>query len=175
MLFVDIAIVGKESIKIKGKQASFVIDPVAGMSKVGGDAIILLGGGEGIDVSRVTDSRIILAGPGSYEVGGVKILGTKTIKGTIYKMTMDGITTIIGSSAEVKTEGFNACQVLIVDTTDEFSESFVTALEPKITILYGEKKNEAAKTLGVENVSVVSKLTVAKDKLPDEMETVVLG
>lgn len=171
----DIAIFGNQSIKIKGKHATFVVDPTKEMPKTVSDAIIILNSNDNIDVERVTDFRIIISGPGGYEVGGVKISGTKTPAGTLYKFSMDNINIILGSATEEKIEGFNACEVAIINTNSDFNESFVTTLEPKMSILYGDKKNESAKALGAENVSLVSKITVAKDKLPEKMEIVVLG
>ena len=171
----DISIVGGNSIKLKGKQATFVVDPVEKMPKTSADAIILLNGSRNIDVGRVTDYRIIIDGPGGYEVGGVKISGTKTSKETLYKLSIDNISIILGSAADAKMEGFNVCQIAVVNTTENFNESFVTALEPKMTILYGDKKTESAKTLGAESVVLVSKITITRDKLPGKMEIVVLG
>jgi len=172
---VDIAIVGENSLKLKSKEATFVVDPAKGMPKTSADAVILLSESNNVDLSRVTDSRIIIAGPGSYEVGGVKISGLKTPKGIIYKLLLDDIITILGSSTDAKTEGYDACQVAVVSTANDFSESYVTALEPKITVLYGDKKVESAKKWGAESVSLVSKVTILKDKLPEKMEIVVLG
>lgn len=171
----DISIVGKNSIKLKGKNIIFIVDPTRAIPKTSGDAIALLNGYENIDISRVTDSRIIINGAGGYEIGGAKISGTTTPKGTLYKMSIDGLTVILGRAAETKAEGFSSCQVLVINTDSEFSESFVTALEPKIAVLYGDSKAEAAKTLGAENVPSVSKITVTKDKLPEKMEITVLG
>ena len=170
----DIAIVGKNSIKIKGKQVAFIVDPAKDMPKVSGDAIILLGNSADIDFSRVTDSRIIISGPGGYEVGGVKISGTKTSRGTLYKFSIDETSIILGTATDVKTEGFDVCQVAVVNTSNDFNESFVTALEPKITVLYGEKATESAKTLGAESVVPTTKIAIAQDKLPEKMEVVVL-
>ncbi|MBF8249402.1 MAG: Zn-dependent hydrolase [Candidatus Levybacteria bacterium] len=171
----DIAIVGNQSIKIKGKQVTFVVDPAKETPKMPADAIILLNGSGNIDVSRVTESRIVIDGPGGYEVGGAKISGTKTSKGILYRLSIEGISVVLGSAMEVKMEGFDVCDVAVINTNNDFNEAFVTALEPKMTVLYGDKKTEAAKTLGAESVSPVSKITVAKDKLPEKMEIVVLG
>lgn len=171
----DIAILGNQSIKIKGKQVTFIVDPTKEMPKTPADAIIILNNSDNIDVERVTDFRIIISGPGGYEVGGAKISGTKTSAGTLYKFSMDNMNIILGSATEEKIEGFNACEVAIIDTNNDFNESFVTALEPKMSILYGDKKNESARTLGAENVTLVSKITIAKDKLPEKMEIVALG
>ncbi len=172
---VDISFVGKQSIRLKGKSITFIVDPTRKMSKTSADAIILLNGSDNVDVSRVTDSRIIIDGPGGYEVGGAKMSGTTTSKGTLYRLSIDDVSIIIGYATESKAEGFNSCQVLIVNADNDFNESFVTALEPKITVLYGDKKNESAKTLGLENITSTSKILVVKDKLPEKMEIVVLG
>lgn len=171
----DISIIDSNTVKLKSRQAAFIVDPSKQMPKTSADAIILLDGKENIDVARVTDSRIIISGPGEYEVGGVKISGIKTPKGTIYRFSIDEISVILGYAIEAKTEGFNACQIAIVNTNSDFSESFVTALEPKMTVLYGEKKLESAKALGKESVIPVSKISISKDKLPMEMEVAVLG
>lgn len=171
----DISIVGDQSIKLKGKQVTFIVDPVKEISKTPADAIILLNGSVDIDVTRVIDSRIIIDGPGGYEVGGAKISGTKTPLGTLYRLSIDGISIVLGSVTDAKIEGFSICQVAIVNTTNDFNEAFVAALESKITVLYGDKKVESAKTLGAENVVVVPKITITKDKLPEKMEIIVLG
>jgi hypothetical protein len=173
---VDIAILGENSLRLKGKKVAFVIDPEKGMPKTSADAVILLNdGNNNVDISRVTDSRIIIAGPGSYEVEGIKISGLKTPKGIVYRILIDDIITILGSSTDTKVEGYDVCQVAIINTTNDFSESYVTALEPKITVLYGDKKEESAKKLGAESVNMVPKVTILKDKLPEEMEIAVLG
>lgn len=171
----DIATVGGNSIKLKGKSVILVTDPAPSLPKTQADAIILLNGISNIDTSRVTDSRIIINGPGGYEVGGAKISGTATPKGVLYKLSIDGVSIILGKTTESKTEGFNECQVSIINTNGEFNESFVTGLESKITVLYGDKKIDAAKALGAESVIPVPKITITKDKLPEKMEIVVLG
>lgn len=174
----DISILGNQSIRIKGKKVTFIVDPMKDIPKTPADAIVLLNGINGknnIDMSRVTDSRIVIDGPGGYEVGGAKMSGILTPNGTLYRLSVDDIDMIIGNVTESKAEGFNSCQVLIVNANEGFSESFVTALEPKITVLYGDKKNESAKTLGLESITSTPKVTVVKDKLPEKMEIFILG
>jgi len=172
---VDISIIGKDSIKIKGKKVTFVINPAKGMPKTTADAIIVLDGASDLDLEKVAESRITIEGPGGYEIGGAKISGTQTPVGTLYKILLDDIIVLLGPAADVNKEGFNACQVAIVNTSSNFNESFVTAMEPKIVVLCGDKKVESAKALGAENTSLVSKISITKDKLPEKMEIVVLG
>jgi hypothetical protein len=172
---VDIVTLGKNSIRLKGKKVSFVVDPSKEMPKISSDAIILLNGSANIDTSRVTDWRIIITGAGGYEVGGAKISGSSTSKGILYKLFIDDVVVILGRAMDSKIEGFSTCQVAVVNTDSDFNESFVTTLEPKIAVLYGDKKVESAKALGAGSISLVSKITTAKDKLPEKMEVVALG
>lgn len=172
---VDISIVGKTSIKLKGKKASFIVDPSKEIPKTSSDAIILSNGYDNIDISRVTDSRITIEGAGGYEVGGAKISGTTTPKGTLYRISIDGIDIVVGRVVETKADGFNACQVAIVNASGDFNESSITSLEPKMAVLYGTSKTDAAKALGAESIGLVPKITIARDKLPEKMEVVVLG
>jgi hypothetical protein len=172
---VDISIVEKSSIKIKGKRAIFIVDPTKEMPKTPADAIIFLNGEDKAGVSKVADFRMIINGPGEYEVGGVKVSGLKTSKGIIYRLSVDGVTVVLGTATDTKMEGFSACEVMVVNTNNDFNESFVTALEPKTVVLYGDKGAESAKKLGAENVSSITKVTIAKDKLPEKMEVIVLG
>ncbi len=171
----DISIVGKNSIKIKGKKVTFVVDPSKEMPKTNADAIILLEGIANVDLSRVVDSRIVINGPGEYEVGGGKISAAKTPKGVLYYLSIDELHVIVGKPTESKIEGFSAAQVAVINVDSKINESFITSLESKITVLYGDKKEEEAKALGAESVSPVPKITITKDKLPEKMEIVVLN
>lgn len=171
----DISIIGRNSLRFKGKRVILVVDPTEQLPKTSADAVIFLNGKDGKSAAKVADYRVIIDGPGGYEVSGAKISGTRTSKGFFYRFLIDGINVFLGSGTDVKMEDFNACQVAIIDTSNDFNESFVTALEPKIAILYGDKKAESAKTLGAENASAISKITITKDKLPEKMEVVVLG
>jgi hypothetical protein len=172
---VDISILGPKSIKIKGKKTSFIIDPMKGIVKNSADAIVLLKGRMEIDLSRVADARIILEGPGSYEVNGTRVAGLKTPNGILYKFQVDDLTIILGYATDAKVEEFNTCQIAVVNTDANFSESFITAMEPKMTILYGDKASESAKTLGGEQVAPVSKISVTKDKFSEKMEIAILN
>lgn len=183
----DISIFDKTSIKIRFRYATFVVDPAERGTKVSSDAIILLNG-EGNLLSKAVDYRVIINGPGEYEINGVKVLGVRVDKGFVYSLASEGFLAILGRSGEISKisvkggspsvhkEEFNTeCQIAILNVDDEFNQSIIAALEPKVAILYGEKKESGAKVLGKANVSQIKKFTITKDKLPEEMEVVVLG
>jgi hypothetical protein len=172
---VDIAVLGKTSIKLKGKGASFVIDPSSTMPKTAADAIVLSGSHKDSDLSRVTDARIVIDGPGEFEAGGVKISGIKIPDGIIYRLLIDSVSVVVGRMDKYKGDASLESQVAVVNAGDDFNESALTSLDPKVVVLYGDSSNGNAKKLGAENVSFVSKVNITKDKLPDKMEVSVLG
>ncbi len=173
----DISILDNSSVKIRFKQTTFVVDPSADIAKISSDAIILLDRGNNLSLEAV-ERRIIINGPGEYELNGVKVLGVKVDKGFVYGISDDGFGTILGKTSEISKikEEFNTeCQIALLNVDDNLNQSIVTRFEPKIVVLYGANKENGAKVLGKVNVSPIKKFTVTKDKLPQETEVVALG
>lgn len=176
MVPMDITALSKNSIKIRGKSASFVVDPERGIQKTNADGIIRLKKNS-LDISRITDYRVILDGPGEYEVGGVKISALTIDSGFVYNMIIDGMWVILGDASGVSKikDTTLPCQAVILNVDTAFNSSFLTSLEPRLVVLYGDKKTDGAKMLGKVGVIQQSlKCSISKDKLPEEMEIVVL-
>ena len=171
----DISYLDKNSIKIRSKYAGFVVDPSSDGPKISSDAVILLN--RKCDLSKVVDYRIIINSPGEYEVKGEKVIGARVNDGLVYSLLFDGLAVTMGRTSDISKIKDNAyaCQMAILNVDDEFSSSIITNLEPKIVILYGENKENGVKILGKQNVLAAKKFTITKDKLPEEMEVVVLG
>lgn len=172
----DVSVINKNCIKIKGKKTAFIVDPEKDTPKTSADAVLLTRN-SGFDISRVSGSRVVLNGPGEYEVNGSKISAVATTEHIIYKLLIDNTTITLGRSVDFsKLDGnFTACEIVLLNACDEFSESSITSLEPKIVVLYGDKKTEKSKKLGENNIISVVKFSTTKDKLPEKMEVVVLG
>lgn len=170
----DISCINKNCIKLKGGKASFIIDPET--TAISADAILLTGS-LGANAFPVSDSRVVVGGPGEYEVSGSKISAVATPKCVIYKLSIDNMSVILGSVVDFsKLESvFSACDVVILNVDEDFNESFVTTLGPKIVVLYGDKKETGAKKLGAQNLSPIAKLSIVKDKLPEKMEVIILN
>lgn len=172
----DVVILGEHALKIRSKSVSFIVDPVKAISKINADAILRLGNNFNVDTSRVLDYRIIINGPGEYEVSGVKISVVKIEHGFVYSLFLDNTTVVLGKVSDIAKlqDNMPPCQIALLDA-DEDIKSIVAKLEPKITILYGEKKIEGAKELGQEGITPIQKFVTGKDRLPDETQVVVLG
>lgn len=174
-MFVDVYLLSKISIKIKGKNSSFLIDPTAQIEKVSADAIVFLKDIEDNQaIERVTDYRVIIKGAGEYEVAGTRILGIKSNGNFLYSFNIDNISVLVartcGLSQNQETGDYN---VLILNVDCDFKDTMVAGFSPQTIILFGEKAQEALKMLGG-SASKSQKFSIAADKLSLEMQVVLL-
>lgn len=159
----DIYWLGHSCFKIKGKNASVIIDPFdpefTGLKlpkEMSADLLLVTHQHRDHNfISPVTGSPLIISGPGEYEKLGVSVIGIGAfhdkekgaVKGvnTIYQITMDGISLVhLGDLGHVLTEsqlnGIDATDILMIPvgggpTIDiEDAAKVVAQLEPKIVI-----------------------------------------
>ncbi len=172
----DVTLLSENSIKIKGKKASLIVDPQAKTPKNTADIILSLKGE--IDPSRVDEYRLIIDDDGEYEVGSVKVTGqSKGDLGIFYNINIDNIQVIIAkvSTLEKLTDTGSEAEVAILNVDSVLNEAIVASLESKIIILYGEKVNEGIKALGKNDLVPTKKLSIVKEKLPEETQIVWLA
>lgn len=173
----DIAIVNENSIKIRGKHVGFIIDPPTSGPKISADGVIYLSNDLPVDVSRVEEYRVIIQCPGEYQVNGAMIAGIKADKEYVYKIALDDVQILVAKASGIsKLKGdIDSSEVLILNADSEIEAAVITNMEPRIVILYGEKKEETAKILGKSEIKKTEKATVSKEQLPEMLEVVVLG
>ncbi len=163
----EVALVGKDTLKIKGKKASLIVDPKGEIPKTPADAILLLNGE--VDPTRVEEYRVIINDEGEYEVGAIKITG---ISHGIYNLNVDNTQAILGKTSSIGklSDTSNEAQVAILNVDSELNEAIIASLEAKVVILYGEKANEGLKALGKHDLAATKKFNVAKE-LSEDSET----
>lgn len=172
----DVTLLSEGSLKIKGKKASLIVDPKAKTPKNTADMILVLQGE--IDPTRVEEYRLIIDDDGEYEVGSVKITGqSKDNLGILYNINVDNTQIVLGkvSTLEKLTDTANEADVAILNVDSVLNEAIVASLEAKTVILYGDKVSEGIKALGKNDLTPTKKLTIAKEKLPDETQIVWLA
>jgi len=171
----EVALLDKTSLRIKSKHTNFVVDPFEKLSKTSTDAVLILSG-DSVNLSKVTDYRVVIKSPGEYEVGGIKISAIDIDGSTVYGLTVDNVDVLLAKTSSVAkvSEKLKEYQVAIFNVDSEINQTVVTALEPRVVILYGEKAADAAKALGKEDAQVLQKFSAAEDKLPEEMQVVLL-
>jgi len=173
----DIAVLPQHAIRIRSKRATLVVNPVSLKSKVMADAVILLSGEKSVwNNDFIEGMKLVIQGPGDYEVGGIKIAGTFVDNGVIYVAHLDGIDMLIAKTNIVKkAKDIGECHVALLEADSLINEAAITALNVNVVAFYGEKKEENAKALGKEDNTSATKYSVTKEKLPTEMQVVTLG
>lgn len=172
----DITVLSPDCIKIKGKQASFIVDPGSLTVKNSGDAVILLkDSNETFNSSKIEGCRVIINGQGEYEVSSAKISGTRFNKDLFYKIQMDDLAIILAKAdlLEKIKDKISGNDVLVIYVNKEIDESVVAAIEPKIAVFYGSKSSEILQTLS-KDMQRSSKVSTTKDKLPEELGMILL-
>lgn len=171
----DITILNKNSLRIKSKTAALVIDPDSTTGKIEADAILSLTKSSDFSDRKIEGARIIINGAGEYEVGGIKITAMKAGNGLVANLDVEEVKVLLGKGTEIEKiqDKIEECDIVLVNSDEEFNYSILTALEPKVLVVYGEKKEDLRKSLGKEGVKV-SKYSTTSEKLPAEMEMVFL-
>ena len=183
----DIYFFGLTAVRIRGKKTAIVLDPFskekAGkrFEKTEADAILLTSKNTSTtSLDQIENYRVVIDGPGEYEVGGVSINGISMGNATIYAIKMDGIVLLhLGKHdkafSDSQIEKLPAADIVFTPASKEIADT-LAKLEPKIIIpMYEDGALESfLKEIGKDSIKPQSKLTVTREKLPAEMEVVVL-
>lgn len=175
----EVAIVGKNSLKIRSKTAGFAVSPTSDISKIEADVVLSLNENlDSINTSKVADFRLIISGPGEYEISGVKISSNKKDSGIVYKVNLDKMDVVLGKASTIAKllDDVDGSQVAIIEADELPTDKAITTLQANLVIFYGEKAQESAKMFkeGTEIVTV-GKFSMTSEKLPEEMQVVVLA
>lgn len=128
---------------------------------------------------KIQEAKLLIQSPGEFEIGGVKITGIRNKDFIIYSMSVDGVALLVSTTAGL--EGFDKkreCNIALLQATQQIQESGVktlTDLSTNMVVLYGENGQNSATVLGASTVTTAPKVTTTIDKLPQELEVVVLS
>lgn len=183
----DIYFYGLTAVRIRGKKTAVVIDPFSKektgkkFEKVETDAVLLTAKNSPMtSLDQIQNYRVVIDGPGEYEVGGVAIIGIGVSDSTVYALKMDGIVLLhLGkldiSLSDSQIDKLPAADIVFATVGNEMPD-IIAKLEPKIIIPMYETGALGGflKGIGKEGLKPQAKLTITREKLPGEMEVVVL-
>lgn len=169
----EISLLPKNALKIKGKKALLGVNALDKPTQFNG--VLLLKPTE--EIMPIIENTLMMFGAGDYEVSGIKISGIRGGEEIVYSISIDGIDTLIGSTealekAQHKLKEHN---IVIVVTSTEIDSAFVTGLSANTVLFYGEKAADVVKQFAKEGVRTESKYQVTAEKLPAEIETILLA
>src|SRR5258708_4155859 len=172
----EIAFLPQNSIKLKGKQKTLVIDPQFLKSKTVADASLFLDATAESAEALVEGNSLTIQGPGEYEIGGIKITGMKSGEQVVYVLAMDGLDILVAKESALPKlkDTLGEYHIVVLQATGIADQSLVAALNANVLAFYGEKKEEIEKAFGVDNPTPIGKYVAAKDKLPEDTQVVLL-
>ncbi|MCL5438732.1 MAG: hypothetical protein M1268_01945 [Patescibacteria group bacterium] len=174
----EIALISKDALKIKGKHASLALDPGPDLrTKTVVDAILLLDKNEENNFPKIEGQRVVISGPGSYEAGKIKISGISSGGDLMYSVRVDGIEMLLSKASAIKKiqDTERDYDIVVLNADSLIEESLITSLSPKTVVLYGEKSEEMSKAFGESSLEKVNRYQTTLEKLPKEMEIVLFG
>ncbi|HSW97522.1 MAG TPA: hypothetical protein VLF89_06885 [Candidatus Saccharimonadales bacterium] len=166
----EIALLPKSILRVKGKTATFVINP---QSSVVANAVLMFEPGAEND----SEEAVVVNGAGEYEIGGVKITGLRNDKSVLYSMNIDGVEIVAGSitllsAMQHKLKEHN---VVLVNCDETADASFLTSLAINAVLFTGENASVVAQNFEKEKLQNTNKYSASLGKLPAEMETILLS
>ena len=170
----DIAYISSQAVKIKGKVASFIVGKPETKAKLAADAVIAFDASP-VDTSTIEGARVTIGGPGDYEVSGVKFGGLKGSESALYYISLDNMIVLVAKASALKSkEILRDADIALLEADSLVDTSLLATLNPKVCVFYGSEAQANIASLGKETTAV-SKYTTTRDKLPAEMEAVLLS
>lgn len=188
MGYMEIKFLGKQSFLIKGKKETALVNPEDGAVGKTNSRIIIRNEAK-IEADDKESSRVVVMGPGEYEIGGIEIYGFSAGKGeTFYSVVVDGV--VVGVLGKLKeqlsdkrSEKIAGVDVLVADISNGAGPKEILALAKKWGANYvvpvGFENGDAAikkfmDESDMEGQEPQEVLKVDKDNLPEGTEVVIL-
>ncbi len=172
MGYMEIALLPKTALRIKGKNAAIIINP---HDKAAYNAAIFFD--TPLEEISLEGDTVVINRPGEYEIGGMKIKGVKNESDTLYTVSVDGVEVLLGkiNSLDKMQHKLKEHTIVVAYCDAVVSGSFLTSLATNVVVFYGEKSAEIVQAFAKENIKQMAKYAVTRDKLPGEVETVLLS
>lgn len=169
----EIAVLQKNGLKLRGKQAALLINVID--KTVAHDAVIALGDSYDRTLKNKSDV-VVIDGPGDYEVGGVKITGSRADGNTVYSLTIDGVEMLLGALEDLEKmhQKLKEHHIVVASVGSVIDASFMTTLASNVVLFFGDKAGDVTGSFAKDSLKTMPKYQVTKEKLPQEMETVLL-
>lgn len=171
MGYMEIAIMPQTTLRIKGKHMTLGVDQ---QDKLNSRATIAIQ--KHYKEFKPVEDNVLIDGPGEYEVGGIKITGTRSGSKVVYSISVDGVEVLLGkiSALDAMQHKLKEHNIVAALCDEVVTASFLTSLTSNAVLFYGDKAAEISQAFGKDKLQRMPKYQTTKDKLPTEVETVIL-
>lgn len=168
----EVSILPENSLKLKSKHSVFLVNPAGKISDV--NAVLYLSSDH-----KTVDDFVVIDGPGEYEIGGVKVSGTKAGEDSVFSLLLDGVDLMIGTLSAIEKVQHKVKEhsmvVVSADDSAQTDAAFITGLATSLLVAFGSNGKTVIGSFGKGEPQVMNKVVVSKDKLPAEMQTILLA
>lgn len=175
----EIAIVSPQTLRMKGKKATFLIDPTTLRTKTETDAVMLYHSNDTFDATKVVGSRLTIAGPGDYEVSFAKVSATRMGDDIVYQLTVDGLSILCCPTRVVsKLKDKLTAPVVVLFADEKVDDIDLAALEADVAVIYGQHAQTLVEKVGKgegTKPTATNKFSITHDKLPEELQVIWLS
>lgn len=140
------------SIKIKTKTVAIVVEPTGE-----GDGEVVILTDDPSKYFQKEQEKLIVRGPGDYEVSGVTISGERKGEDVIYKVSDGNFTVIVAQFSavnKVEIENDENISAVVLGLNSKFDEGKVASLTSSLILLYGKEENAPASASKKEKVNL---------------------
>lgn len=141
------------SVKLKGKNATLVIDP---SGKVDADIVLVSSTADSSAFSKIEGNRLIISGPGEYEAGGISITA-KAAKGGVIYYIYDNVKILFTLSSAISSvpddEDFDC---LLVKIVGEIPKDAFGPIQAKCVVLFGDLALSQMKSEEIESSAKIN-------------------
>ncbi len=172
MVQMEITSLAKNSLKIKGKQTSVVVNPLD--KSVTFEAAVVFDSPKSL--LKLKSDILTIDGPGEYEIGGLKITGVRYEDSVSYTFIVDDVRIVLVDNKTLAKfhSKLPDVNLVIVMVSSEDDLSSATNVAGSAVLYMGDKSDEVVNKSIKEGVTKTSKYTVTKDKLPTEVQQLLL-
>ena len=190
-LAMEIKLTSDNGLQLNGKRETVLINPSSELLKTSAARIVIYAKEQVKHGLLTEDNRVIIIGPGEYEIGGVEVLGYGDGSGGfVYTVLIDGVTVgLLGrlttELSEKKVDRIGSVDVLVADIGENNVSGNKSLLKlakgwgVNYLLPVGYKMGEQAiqdflNLTDNEGMEAVSGLKIDKDNLPEGLEVVLL-
>lgn len=168
----EIAYLSSISLRIKSKQATVVVNPMDKVTSYSAAVIFQLSEAK----TKASSDVLIINGPGEYEVGGIKISGTNYEGNVAYTLVVDDVRVLLVDTKTLAKyhQKLQDMDIVVVAVTSDDDLSVATNVAGSAVLYTGEKAEEVVNKTIKEGVTKANKFSTTKDKLPTEVQQILL-
>src|SRR6266568_4947066 len=167
----EIALTGPSTIRLKGKQATLLINPLPDHKKVATDGTLFFSRmDDAFDTSTLEGNKILIDGAGEYEISGVKIAADTISTQLYFEINLDTLDILVSKASVLakRKDDSKEYMIAVIQADTLLDQSVIAAMNLNAFVLYGEHASEIITKLGKEDVTPVTKSVITKEKLPTE-------